>query len=169
MSAGFYFWLDDFPEITIPTTTLSFQLLLLVVVPIGAGMALRALRPAGVEARDRVLRRCSITALVALITFVVWDQWAAVVADLGDLALVAVLFTVIAMAAGWSLAFLTGRPAADRLTYLVEFPCRNLALAVVVAVSILGRPDLIAFAAMLLLVQALVMLTLVALLRRGSA
>ena len=66
------------------------------------------------------------------------------------------------MAAGYGLAWVTGRPPADRLTYLIEFPCRNLALALVVAVTILGRPEFAAFAAVLLLIQALVILSMVA-------
>jgi ACR3 family arsenite efflux pump ArsB len=51
------------------------------------------------------------------------------------------------------------------LTYLIEFPCRNLALALVVAVTILDRPEFAAFAAVLLLIQALIMLSMVAIRR----
>ena len=70
---------------------------------------------------------------------------------------------------GLSIAWATGRPAADRLTYLIEFPCRNLALALMVAVTGLGRPDFVPFAAVLLLTQALVMLSCAVFLRRERA
>jgi BASS family bile acid:Na+ symporter len=78
------------------------------------------------------------------------------------------VFTALSMAAGYALAWVTGRPVADRLTYLIEFPCRNLALALMVAVTGLDRPDFTAFAAVLLITQALVMLSMAALLRRKA-
>ena len=134
--------------------------------PIAIGMALRKWRPTKVESRDLLLRRCSLGALVVLVTFIVYDQRASMVANLGPLALVAVVFTALSMAAGFLLAWITGRPAADRLTYLIEFSCRNLALVVVVAVTVLGRPELITFAAVLLLVQAVVVLSMIFFLRR---
>lgn len=166
VTAGFFFWLDNQPEIEIPPTTLSLELFALVVLPIALGMGLRKWRPTQVETRDLLLRRGSLSALVVLITFVVVDQRASMVGNLGPLVMVAVAFTTLSMAAGFLLAWVTGRPAADRLTYLIEFPCRNLALVVVIAVTVLGRPELVTFAAVLLLVQALAMLSLVYVLRR---
>lgn len=168
VTGGFFFWLDDLPRIDVPWTVLSLQIAVLGVVPVVLGMVLRARHPAGVAVRDRLLRRFSVAGLVALVAYVVVLQWSAVVADLPVLMVAATLFTVLAMAAGLGLAWVTGRTAADRLTYLIEFPCRNLALAVVVALTVLHRSELLAFAVVLLLVQALVMLTLVVLLRRDA-
>lgn len=161
VAAGFFFWLDDQPEIVIPPATMSLQLLILVVLPIGIGMGLRRWRQSRVETRDLLLRRCSLGALVALVSYIVYDQRISVVSDLGPLVLVAVSFTALAMTTGYCLAWITGRPIADRLTYLIEFSCRNLALVTVVAVTTLGRPDLVSFAAVLLLVQAVVMLSMI--------
>ena len=166
VTGGFFFWLDDLPRIEVPWTVLSLQIAVLGVVPVVLGMVLRAWHPAGVAVRDRLLRRVSVAGLVALVSYVVVLQWSAVVADLPVLMVAATLFTVLAMAAGLGLAWVTGRPAADRLTYLIEFPCRNLALAAVVALTVLHRSELLAFAVVLLLVQALVMLALAVLLRR---
>ena len=164
--AGFFFWLDDQPEIVVPVPVLVVQLLFLVALPACLGMILRRWRPASTEKRDLALQRVSLVALVSLVCYIVYDQWYSMIAALGELTVAAVVFTTLAMAAGYALAWVTGRPAADRLTYLIEFPCRNLALALVVAVTLLGRPDFAAFAAVLLLIQALVMLSMVALLRR---
>lgn len=166
VAAGFFFWLDDQSEIVVPVPVLVIQLLFLVALPACLGMVLRRWRPAATETRDLALRRVSLVALVSLVTYVVYDQWNSIVAALGELTIVAVVFTTLAMAVGYSLGWATGRPAADRLTYLIEFPCRNLALALVMAVTFLGRPEFVAFAAVLLLIQALVMLSMVALLRR---
>lgn len=166
VAAGFFFWLDDQPEIAVPVPVLMIQLIFLVGLPTCLGMILRRWRPAATEKRDLTLRRVSLAALVSLVTYIVYDQWYSMVAALGDFTVAAVVFTALAMAAGYALGWVTGRQAADRLTYLIEFPCRNLALALVVAVTLLGRPEFAAFAAVLLLIQALVMLSMVALLRR---
>lgn len=167
VSAGFFFWLDDQPEIQIPITIFAGQLLILVALPTGLGMILRRWRPAATERRDLILRRVTLTALVGLMTYIATDQWGAMTANLGQAALVAAVFTALAMAGGYGLAWVTGRPPADCLTYLIEFPCRNLALALVVAVTVLDRPELVAFAAVLLLIQALVMLSMVVIFQRG--
>jgi BASS family bile acid:Na+ symporter len=166
VTAGFFFWLDNQPEIVIPPAELSLQLLVLVVLPIAIGMTLRRWRPTRVESRDLLLRRSSLGVVVGLVSFIVWNQRVSMVANLGPLVLVAVVFTVLSMATGYGLAWITGRPQADRLTYLIEFSCRNLALVVVVAVTALGRPELVSFAAVLLLVQAVVMLSMIAFRRR---
>jgi BASS family bile acid:Na+ symporter len=166
VAAGFFFWFDDQPEIEVPVMVLVIQLLFLVALPTCLGMILRRWRPAATERRDLALRRVSLLALVSLVIYIVYDQWDSLVAGFAELTLVAVIFTALAMAVGYSLAWVTGRPAADRLTYLIEFPCRNLALALVVAVTILGRPEFAAFATVLLLVQAVAMLSMVAFLRR---
>ena len=168
VAAGFFFWLDDQPEVEVPMTVLVIQLLFLVALPTCLGMILRRWRPAATEKRDLALRRVSLIALVALVVYVVFDQRVAMTSALGELTLAAVVFTFLAMTAGYSLAWVTGRPPADRLTYLIEFPCRNLALALVVAVTVLDRPEFASFATVLLLVQALVILTMVAFLRRAN-
>ena len=161
VTAGFYFWLEDQPEVEVPFLALVIQLLLLVALPTCIGMMLRRWRPESTTGRDLALRRVSLAALVTLVAWVVFTQYEAMVAGLGELVLVAVVFTALAMLAGHFLAWVIGRPVADRLTFLIEFPCRNLALAMMVAVTVLGRPDFVVFAAVVLLVQALVMLGLV--------
>jgi BASS family bile acid:Na+ symporter len=161
VAAGYFFWLDDVPAIESPRGLLTIQLLGLVALPICLGMVLRRWRSKTAARRESALRQASLVVLVALVVWLVRTQWGAIVASLVELLVVAVVFTALAMAAGACLAWVIGRPAADRLTFLVEFSCRNLALATVVAVTILGRSDLVAFATVLLLVQAVVILTII--------
>ncbi len=165
VAAGFRFWLNDQPDVEVPIMVLVIQLLLLVALPTCLGMILRRWRPAATDRRDLALRRVSLIALVALVVYIANDQRVTMTSTLGQLVMVAVGFTLLAMVAGYALAWVTGRPPADRLTYLIEFPCRNLALALVVAVTILDRPEFAAFATVLLLIQALIMLSMVAIRR----
>jgi len=167
VAAGFSFWLEDQPEFEVPITALTIQLLVLVALPMFLGMALRHWWSASKEGRDLFLRRLCLSSLVILIAWIVKEQWAAIVTSFAELVLASLVFTAGSMAAGYALAWITGRPVADRLTYLIEFPCRNLALALMVAVTGLDRPDFTAFAAVLLITQALVMLSMAVFLRRN--
>ena len=58
----------------------------------------------------------------------------------------AAVWTVSAMAIGWSLAALLRLSSEDRFTFLIEFSARNIAIASIVALSGLGRLDLTLFA-----------------------
>lgn len=166
VTAGFFFWLDDQPDVQLSFTRLMMQLLIFVAVPTCVGMALRRWRPESTTGRDLLLRRLSLCGLVVLVTWIVLGQRDALLDSAGELVLVSLLFTGLAMAAGYGLGWATGRPVADRLTYVIEFPCRNLVLALMVAVTVLGRPDFVSFAAVLLLVQAVIMLGMAVVLGR---
>ena len=161
VTAGFFFWLDDQPDVEVSFTGLMIQLLIFVALPTCLGMLLRRWRPASTTGRDLLLRRLSLCALVVLVTWIVLGQVDALLVSAWELVLVSLLFTGLAMAAGYGLAWATGRSVADRLTYVIEFPCRNLVLALMVAVTTLGRPDFLAFAAVLLLVQAVIILGMI--------
>lgn len=169
VTAGFFFWLDDQPNVQVPFTGLMIQLLLFVALPTCLGMALRRWRPASTTGRDLLLRRLSLCGLVVLVAWIVLGQRQALLGSAGELVLVSLLFTGLAMGAGYGLAWATGRSVADRLTYVIEFPCRNLVLALMVAVTTLDRPDFVTFAAVLLLVQAVIMLFLVLIVERRKA
>lgn len=169
VTGGFFFWLDDQPDVEVSFTGLMIQLLVFVALPTCLGMLLRRWRPASTTGRDLLLRRLSLCALVVLVTWVVLGQVDALLVSAWELVLVSLLFTGLAMASGYGLAWATGRSVADRLTYVIEFPCRNLVLALMVAVTTLGRPDFLAFAAVLLLVQALIMLGMILALGRREA
>jgi len=169
VTAGFFFWLDDQPDIHVSFTGLMIQLLVFVAVPTCIGMALRRWRPESTTGRDLLLRRLSLGGLVILVTWIVLSQREALLDSAGELVLVSLVFTGLAMVSGYGLAWATGRPIADRLTYVIEFPCRNLVLALMVAVTTLGRPDFVAFAAVLLLVQAVIMLGMILALGRSEA
>ena len=64
---------------------------------------------------------------------------------------------------------LAGLEPRDRFTLLCEFAVRNLAIATLEAVTLLGRTDFVAFAAVLLLVQTPLLLLAVALYRHWAA
>jgi predicted Na+-dependent transporter len=65
--------------------------------------------------------------------------------DLDDALLGGALWTLAAMGVGYVLATAMRLPADDRITFVIEFSARNMAVAAIVAISGLGRLDLTLF------------------------
>jgi predicted Na+-dependent transporter len=98
---------------------------------------------------------------------VMWVRYrfAALVQRIGELLLVAGLFSMLAMTAGAAIARgLAQRPAA-RFAFIVEYATRNLGIATVVGATLLGHTELVVFAAALSLTQVSLMLAAVTLQR----
>ena len=75
----------------------------------------------------------------------------------------AVLFTGIAVLAGWFSGVLTKQNIVDRYTFAVEFSVRNVGIGAVVAATALDRPEFVIFGALFVVIQfPLIMLLLFA-------
>ena len=145
------------------------QLLLLLLLPVAVGMTVRHRWPVWSARRRGAAQRLAWLGLLALLGFMLYDQADRLsVAWRGQVG-AALRFTLLAMAAGWAVGWLAGLEPRDRFTLLCEFAVRNLALATLVAVTLLGRTDFVAFAAVLFLVQTPLLLLAVALYRRWIA
>jgi predicted Na+-dependent transporter len=81
-------------------------------------------------------------------------------------AALAVTLTISVMFVGLGTARLTGLPITDGAAFVMEFSARNTAIALVVAVTTLGRPDYAMFIVAYFLVQMLVTIPVIGLLRR---
>lgn len=171
---GFSLFLE--PQVIIPTPvmTMAMQLLLTLVFPVTLGMWLRAWQGVAVRRHARALRRLSLVVLAALIALILYDQRALLREAPADIAIAALLFSVAAMAAGWTLGWMTGLSTRDCFTLLLEFTARNLAVTALVGMTVLGRADFVLFATLFFLTQVPLILGLIALrvkwpdIRRGS-
>ena len=166
---GFALWLASDPTIAVPVGPMIGQLLFLLLLPVAVGMTVRHRWPAWSARRRGAAQRLALVGLLALLGFVLHDQADLLRVAWQGQASAALGFTLLAMAAGWAVGGLAGLEPRDRFTLLCEFTVRNLAIATLVAVTLLGRADFVAFAAVLLLVQTPVLLLAVALYRRWAA
>lgn len=162
---GFGFWLATDPTIAVPVGPMIGQLLFVLLLPVALGMTVRHCWPAWSTRRLGVTQRLALLGLLALIGLVLYDQAALLRVAWRDQVAAALAFTLLAMAAGWAVGWISGLEPRDRFTLLCEFAVRNLAIAVLVAVTVLGRTDFVAFAAVMLLVQIPLLLLAVALYR----
>lgn len=144
---GMRAFLDDAVTVDVPVATLVGQLAFSLLLPISLGMWLRARNP---ELAQRLAPRLQRVTMVVIglviglgIALAPEDQ---VNFEGGGVALVAAgIWTLAAMAIGWSIAMLLRLPPPDRFTFLIEFSARNIAVATIVAMSGLGRMDLTFF------------------------
>jgi BASS family bile acid:Na+ symporter len=152
----------------VPATTLVVQLLVLLVAPVGLGMAVRRRAPAFAERNRRVFRLAAFAALVALIGFVVVAERGDFAREIPRAAPLAAALVVAAMAAGALVAAVLGAGRSDRFTLALEFGTRNVAIASAIAITVLGRLEFAVFAAIYFVAEAPIALFAVFLFRRGS-
>ncbi len=162
LAAGFALFPEAGGEIAIPVPQIIAQLIGMLLLPIGAGMAVRHQWPDLVRGLEPRLRRLSVAAILGLVAFILHDQAAAMAGELGQVLPAAVLYTTLAMLAGLAVAWASGLGFRDRLTLLAEFSTRNLGIATIVAVSVLGRPEFLRFAVVLVVTSTLLVLLAIA-------
>jgi predicted Na+-dependent transporter len=121
-------------------------------------MALRHWRSAAVKRHAPGLRRLSLAALALLIGVILYDQRGDLLGEIGPTLLAAVLYSLIAMVTGWGVGRLAAMNREDRVTLVVEFAARNLAITAVVGIMVLGRVEFVLFGALFFLVQVPILL-----------
>ena len=122
-------------QIEIDPRRVVMVLLIMLVVPVAAGMAIRAKRP-GTADRIRLLSRRIAGAVFAVVVAILLLGNIEVLGAYANSALPPVLITfVIAVALGWGLARVSGLVAVDRRAVTLEVAFQNVALAIGLAVA----------------------------------
>jgi BASS family bile acid:Na+ symporter len=143
------FFLEDGVDLEVPVAMLVAQLAFSLLLPIGLGMWFRARWPEHTLRHGPKLQRAAMVVIALLVTLgVIFGDRADLSFQDAKLGLVAAgVWTAAAMAIGWTTAAALRLPPDDRFTFLVEFSARNIAVATIVALSGLERPDLALFSA----------------------
>lgn len=161
IAAGFALFLDESQAVPIPVGRMVGQLGLMLLLPLGLGMAVRAWCPVAVAATRLPLRWLSLVTLGGLVGLILVDQRDGLAAILGPALAVALPYCVLTMAMGWLVGTLGGLEPDDRLTLLIEFGTRNLALVALVGVTVLGQVRLVLLATLFFLVELPLVLMLI--------
>jgi BASS family bile acid:Na+ symporter len=144
-------------EFALPLPTLLGQLLIMAVIPVSAGAWIRDRYPALEREYGGRFRALSAAGVVFIVAIGIVQSAGTMTAALVRAGAVAALLAAFGMAAGWLIGAAARMTPADRFTLLVEFAVRNLAIAMVIEVTLLGHPDFVAFGALALLGQALLL------------
>ena len=153
-----YGYLFDQPlAFMLPLPTLAAQLFVMTVVPVVLGVWLRVRHPQFERRHGRTLRALSAAGVAAIVVMGLIQSAGMFNADIARGGVLATVLVIVSMAIGYVSGAALRTDGSDRFALLVEFAVRNLAIAMVVEVSLVGRPDFIAFGALALLAQALLL------------
>jgi bile acid:Na+ symporter, BASS family len=152
-----------------PILIMMGQLLFLLLLPTGVGMLLRRRFPEAAEGHRPLLERVSLGALIALVGGFLWTQARFLAAEFWDTAAAAGLFTGLALLSGWVIGRVCGVGRGARLAVAFVFASRSVAIAMVVAVTLLKRPEFLRFGTVFFLTHTALMLLAVALVRWSSS
>jgi BASS family bile acid:Na+ symporter len=141
----------------LPLPTLLAQLLIMAVIPVSAGVVIRDRYPALERRYGGRFRAFSAAGVIVIVAVGILQSAETMTLDLVRGGGIAALLVAFGMAAGWLVGAAMRLRAADRFTLLVEFAVRNLAIAMVIEVTLLGHPDFVAFGALALLAQAILL------------
>jgi len=149
-----------------PASLLALQLVFILALPIGLGMAVRHRWPGWASARSNTVQRAAFLLLALLLLLIVTVEHERIGSGLPDVVAFAGAFIVASFGAGWLAGAAVRASRADRFTLAAEFATRNVAVATAIAVTLLGRTEFAAFASVYFLTELPLMLAAVALWRR---
>jgi len=162
---GMEWYLGEFGGIQIPAAAMISELLKMLLLPILLGMTIRYLKPEVNTQYGRLLKRLTLLALIALIAGIIWKSAAIFLSTIADTALASLAFAIVSMLLGLGLGRLCRLNAHDRFALLIEFAVRNVAIAIVIAVSVLQRVEFAVFGIAYFLAQVPLILLVIALFR----
>lgn len=128
-------------KVQLPVAETLMQVLLLVVAPILAGMALRMRFPGFAQRAAKPIQKYAQLALYAVVALLIYQERQTIADAMGELLLWSVLLYTLTLLGGYSAAKLTGLNHEQSVAVSCESACRNLAVAFVVAANVLERMD----------------------------
>ncbi|HVH25482.1 MAG TPA: hypothetical protein VM818_01940 [Vicinamibacterales bacterium] len=153
-------------DLAAPIPLLFGQLVMVLGLPLALGMWLRRRSPNGAARGRATLQRLAFVGIAIVFLLIILDAPDAFLSELATTALPAAVFVLLSMGAGWLISVpVTGDPK-DRFTLAAEFGTRNIAVAIAIAVTLLGRVEFARFATTYALVEVPLMLGAVTLFRR---
>jgi bile acid:Na+ symporter, BASS family len=153
----------------LPMAATARAVLVVTVLPMLAGMAVRALWPVAVTRRLAAVRRLATAVFAGIVVAAFAGDWAVVEAHWRAVGPAVLAFNALAVAAGLALARTLALPPATTLTFAVECGLQNVALALFLGGGVLGEPALMVPAVLYVLAMNAAALVLVAVGRRMPA
>jgi BASS family bile acid:Na+ symporter len=150
----------------LPTPALVLRLMLLVALPVLAGMAVRRWKPAWASGYRTSMRNLCLAGIAFLLAYVLVNRWTQVAAEWQQTALASVVFMAVALRLGLTLAWRLRLSRKDCITVGIAFAVRNVALATAIAVTLLNRVDFAVFAVVYFLTEVPLLLGVVGAYRR---
>jgi BASS family bile acid:Na+ symporter len=152
-AAGFILLLDEASRVKAPILPMAIQLVVNLLIPVLAGMWLRARFPDVVFRHRLAARRLGDVALVTTVAILLLGLGRSVLNDLGVTIASAVVFTFVAAGAGLIVGLALHADRRQLQTLAIEFACRNTAITILIGVVVLDLPELAVFGLVVFLTQ----------------
>jgi len=140
-----YFYSSEAQVTGLPVTSIMQRLVTVTALPISIGMALMHRFPQYRGRADELARKASLFFLIVIIVGITLSTLETLKEHLLSTAALAISLNVIALAMGYAVAKLAKLSVLQIRTVTFEVGVQNLSLAVLVAFSILHRPELAVF------------------------
>ncbi len=129
-------------SVDVPIAETMLQVAILSVVPVAIGIGIRAWRPAFADRSRQAGKVIAMAFLLVVVAGLVIQNWTVLVTDGPKFAASFVTLNLVGLLVGYGLSRLValGRPQA--LTIAVETGIQNSALAITVAITVLGIPEM---------------------------
>jgi BASS family bile acid:Na+ symporter len=140
---GVEWMLGERAAVSVPLARMFGQLLVVSVLPIGAGMLVRHRLPEFAGRVRPYLRRFVAILMFTALVLIVVAQWETIVRDLRIASRAAFMLVFLALAIGYALALVSRLTERDAFTISIEVGLQNAALATFIAVNTLERPEFV--------------------------
>ena len=165
---AFHLFAGDTVALSLPLGPTVGAVFVTTVVPLVIGIAAVERRADAVARARTILRRASFVVFLVIVVTAIASQWSALVASWKVVGLADILLNLAAMATAATLGRVVGVGAPGLVALSISGGLRNIALALTVAIGILGRPDIAVAATVYVFVMNASALALVAIRRRGQ-
>lgn len=155
--------------VELPVGKLVMQNLVLVLVPVAAGMFLRHFGHDAALKIHSVLRKLAFPLLMLLATIFFIVNRTEIIANFGQVGLIVTLLILLSMSGGWLLGWIAQLTEKVRQTLVIEVGMQNSAQAIALAPLVLGSETFAVPAIIYALMMNVILLTYVALIKRLKA
>jgi bile acid:Na+ symporter, BASS family len=149
----------------VPTPTLLLRMILVLAVPLFAGMAVRRVMPEFVERHGRTAHRVVLAGVASLVVYVLVSQRERLAIEWRQTAVAAAAFVALSLLVGLAFGWLLRLSRGDGVTVGIAFAVRHVALASAIAITLLNRIEYAVFGVVYFLVEVPLLLGAVALYR----
>jgi BASS family bile acid:Na+ symporter len=140
--AALQFFFEQGQMPALPVGQMLRTLATVTLVPVVGGMLVRAIWPGFADRALEPIRRMVLVLLVVVLSSAALSSYNVIRDNLASAGLLVVLMNLLTMAMGYSVARLARLPAAQAVTIVYEVGVQNLALALLITLTILRSPDL---------------------------
>jgi BASS family bile acid:Na+ symporter len=139
---GFLAFYAEAEVFEIPTLAIIYKLVQLTIIPIILGMSFRWLWPTYAARVVEPLRRVTVSVLIFVLVAAALSSYKEVIDNFATAGLLVIVMNVTSMAMGFGLAKFFKIPIEQVVTITFEVGVQNLALALLITLTVLGRPEL---------------------------